>query len=250
MNGTFSTTLRTVSTGKHCAMIRLCADTAEKIRFNQCWSRVATFCSRALYLHGVEFCRPFSHLSLARGALEKSRVWRLVEVSPKSTLIADSRHPDCRFAHALQHFFMQRRSNAYNKFLLYENRQRFYLIASNASDSRHRITKIDRTSQNELTVIEDDAEYSGKQMTNMLKMLDDGNRSSGGLGKAKMFFGIAGTSSRPLDSGKLADAALDRIHSLYCWMVHDSHHETVYCRPHRRPLRLSLRKYRHCACLF
>ena len=34
--------------------------------------------------------------------------------------------------------------------------------------------------------------YTGKQMSAMLKMLEDGNRSSGGLGKARVFFGIAG----------------------------------------------------------
>ncbi|THV08131.1 hypothetical protein K435DRAFT_641871 [Dendrothele bispora CBS 962.96] len=83
-------------------------------------------------------------------------------------------------------------SSAYNKFILYENRTRFFIIASNAAESRHRIIKIDRTSQDELIVIEDEAEYSGKQMSAMLKMLDDGNKSSGGLGKAKVFFGIAG----------------------------------------------------------
>ncbi|KAF9526072.1 polyphosphoinositide phosphatase [Crepidotus variabilis] len=81
---------------------------------------------------------------------------------------------------------------AFNKFILYENRLRFYIIASNASDSRHRIIKIDRTTQDELNVVEDEAEYTGRQMTAMLKMLDDGNRTSGGLGRAKVFFGIAG----------------------------------------------------------
>ncbi|PBK87930.1 hypothetical protein ARMGADRAFT_997455 [Armillaria gallica] len=84
------------------------------------------------------------------------------------------------------------RSAAFNKYILYENRLRFFVIASNTADSRHKIIKIDRTSQDELSVVEDEAEYSGKQMSAMLKMLDDGNKSSGGLGKAKMFFGIAG----------------------------------------------------------
>jgi len=83
-------------------------------------------------------------------------------------------------------------SSAYTKFILYENKSRLFVVASNAGDSRHRILKIDRTSQDELSVIEDDGEYTGKQMTKMLKMLDDGNKSSGGLGKAKVFFGIAG----------------------------------------------------------
>ena len=81
---------------------------------------------------------------------------------------------------------------AFNRFILYENRLRFFIIASNASDSRHRIIKIDRTSHEELNIVEDEVEYTGKQMSAMLKMLDDGNRASGGLGKAKVFFGIAG----------------------------------------------------------
>lgn len=94
--------------------------------------------------------------------------------------------------------------SVYNKFLLYENRVRFYIIASNTTDSRHRIVKIDRTTPskgydgsmegNELTVVEDEAEYSGRQMSAMLKMLDDGNKPYGGLGKAKVFFGVAGES--------------------------------------------------------
>nr|VWO97167.1 Serine/threonine-protein kinase PknH (EC [Ganoderma boninense] len=83
-------------------------------------------------------------------------------------------------------------SLAFNKFILYENRLRFYIVASNTSDSRHRIIKIDRTSQDELTAVEDEAIYSGKQMSAMLKMLEDGNKQCGGLGKARVFFGIAG----------------------------------------------------------
>ncbi|KAH9922318.1 SacI homology domain-containing protein [Epithele typhae] len=83
-------------------------------------------------------------------------------------------------------------SLAFNKFILYENRLRFYVVASNTSDSRHRIIKIDRTFQEELIIIEDECVYSGKQMTAMLKMLEDGNRHCGGLGKARVFFGVAG----------------------------------------------------------
>jgi hypothetical protein len=83
-------------------------------------------------------------------------------------------------------------SLACNKFILYENRSRFYVVASNASDSLHRIIKIDRTSQDELVVIEDEAVYTGRQMTAMLKMLEDGNKASGGLGKPRVFFGLLG----------------------------------------------------------
>lgn len=82
--------------------------------------------------------------------------------------------------------------STFNKFILYENKLRFYIVASNASDSRHRIVKIDRTSQTEVVIVEDDTDYSGKQMSNMLKMLEDGNKGSGGLGKARVIFGIAG----------------------------------------------------------
>lgn len=82
---------------------------------------------------------------------------------------------------------------SFNKFILYENKLRFYIVVSNTSDSRHKIIKIDRTTQGEeLNIIEDDATYSGKQMTAMLKMLEDGNRANGGLGKPRMFFGVAG----------------------------------------------------------
>ncbi|OCH91332.1 hypothetical protein OBBRIDRAFT_792381 [Obba rivulosa] len=81
---------------------------------------------------------------------------------------------------------------AFNKFILYENRLRFYIVASNTSDTRHKIIKIDRTSYDALEVIEDEAVYSGKQMSAMLKMLEDGNKGCGGLGKARIFFGVAG----------------------------------------------------------
>jgi hypothetical protein len=85
-----------------------------------------------------------------------------------------------------------------NKFLLYETKTRYYVVASNASDTRHKILKVDRTSINdqsgnpELVVNQDDTVYTGTQMTGMLKMLEDGNKGSGGLGKPRTFFGIAG----------------------------------------------------------
>jgi phosphatidylinositol 3,5-bisphosphate 5-phosphatase len=92
-------------------------------------------------------------------------------------------------------------STAFNKFILYENRLKFYIVASNAADSLHRITKIDRTTSDELNVIEDEAEYTGKEMRAVLKMLDEGNKSSGGLGRAKIFFGVAGMCTKPWSYG-------------------------------------------------
>ncbi|CAG7855197.1 Polyphosphoinositide phosphatase; AltName: Full=Phosphatidylinositol 3,5-bisphosphate 5-phosphatase; AltName: Full=SAC domain-containing protein 3 [Serendipita indica DSM 11827] len=89
---------------------------------------------------------------------------------------------------------MRVKSSVLNKFLLYETKTRFYIVASNANDSRHKMLKIDRTHDDELVVHQDDTTYTGKQMNSMLKMLEDGNRGSGGLGKPRTFFGIAGTS--------------------------------------------------------
>jgi hypothetical protein len=130
--------------------------------------------------------------------------------------------------------------------MLYENRLRFYIIASNASDSRHRIIKIDRTSQDELHVVEDEAEYSGKQMSAVLKMLDDGNKGSGGLGKARMFFGIAGL--RRL-SKCVSILTFYRLHPLYCRMVHDADLEAIGGGSAWRTLLVSLREYRYRASL-
>jgi phosphatidylinositol 3,5-bisphosphate 5-phosphatase len=94
----------------------------------------------------------------------------------------------------LQLLRSQTTRHVYNKFMLYETKHRFYIVASNTSDSRHRITRIDRSSQDEVNIVEDEALYSGKQMSEMLKMLDDGNKGQGGLGKPKVFFGVVGSS--------------------------------------------------------
>ncbi len=55
--------------------------------------------------------------------------------------------------------------------------------------------KIDRTSQEELSITEDDTVYNAKQVADMLKTLEGGNKNIGGLGKPRVFFGIAGLSS-------------------------------------------------------
>ena len=116
---------------------------------------------------------------------------------------------------------------AFNKFILYENRLRFFVIASNASDSRHRIIKIDRMTQEELNIFEDEAEYTGKEMSAMLKMLDDGNRASGGLGKAKVFFGIVGEIA--ILTKCRSGLKSTRIYSFHRWMVHGHCIETLCC---------------------
>ena len=86
----------------------------------------------------------------------------------------------------------QNAHSSLSKFILYESRTRFCLVASNAGDSRHRILRIDRTSQDSLNVQDDNTVYTGNQMRDILKRLEEGNKSNGGLGKARIIFGLAG----------------------------------------------------------
>ena len=132
-------------------------------------------------------------------------------------------------------------SLAFNKFILYENRLRFYVVASNTSDSLHRIIKIDRTAQDELVVVEDEAVYSGRQMTAMLKMLEDGNKASGGLGRPKVFFGIIGAPPLHLSAWIISSLTSDRLCEVHRGLVHDTYHKAITGRASRRSLRVSLR---------
>ena len=87
-------------------------------------------------------------------------------------------------------------------------------------------------------MFEDEAVYTGKQMSAMLKMLEDGNRSSGGLGKARVFFGIAGKSLQ-FRVLALVDGS-SRFCQVHLRVVHDPRYEEVCCRPARWTLRVSL----------
>ncbi len=53
--------------------------------------------------------------------------------------------------------------------------------------------KIDRTNQDPLDVEHNDITYTGRQMNGVIKMLEDGNKHAGGLGKPRVFFGITST---------------------------------------------------------
>lgn len=137
----------------------------------------------------------------------------------------------------------------YNKFMLYEMKNRFYVIASNSLETRHRITRIDRTSQDELTIVEDETLYSGKRMGELLRTLDDGNKAQGGLGKPRSFHGVAGKSLR---ATYMLIFVLNfiRLHSFYCRMVYDSHYRMSTSRPFGRTSSVSLRKHGYAPCLF
>ncbi|CAG8498388.1 1127_t:CDS:10 [Acaulospora colombiana] len=77
-----------------------------------------------------------------------------------------------------------------NKFILYETKTNYYIVGSNLSDNRFRFLKIDRTSPNELNVIEDDGIYSKQEINDILAVLEEGNRVSGGLKTIVTAYGI------------------------------------------------------------
>lgn len=79
-----------------------------------------------------------------------------------------------------------------NKFVMYENKRKLYVVATGASDSRYRMLRIDRTSPEELIVTEDEAVYTERQIGEILRMLEDGNKVAGGLNKVQEFHGIVG----------------------------------------------------------
>lgn len=79
-----------------------------------------------------------------------------------------------------------------NKFVLYENKRKLYVVATGASDSRYRMLRIDRTSPEELIITEDEAVYTEREIGEILRMLEDGNKVAGGLNKVQEFHGIVG----------------------------------------------------------
>jgi len=89
-----------------------------------------------------------------------------------------------------------------NKFILYESKTKFYVVASNTNDTRHRMLKIGRTNQDQLDIEHNEITYTGRQMNGVIKMLDDGNKYAGGLGRPRVIFGIAGTRCYPFTHTK------------------------------------------------
>ncbi|WWC65713.1 uncharacterized protein I303_108335 [Kwoniella dejecticola CBS 10117] len=80
--------------------------------------------------------------------------------------------------------------NSLSKFTLFETKSRFYITASTADT--HRVLKIDRTDPTTLHVVEDQTVYDGAELDLLLRMVQDGNKSQGGLEKVLEFHGIVG----------------------------------------------------------
>lgn len=72
-------------------------------------------------------------------------------------------------------------------------KKRYYLVGTNQSKQKYRVLKIHRNNPRELNVIEDDVVYSEAEIARLLKMIEDGNLSVGGLHRVPMnIYGIVG----------------------------------------------------------
>ncbi|WVQ96137.1 hypothetical protein IAU59_003239 [Kwoniella sp. CBS 9459] len=80
--------------------------------------------------------------------------------------------------------------NSLSKFTLFETKSRFFITASTADT--HRVLKIDRTDPTVLNVVEDSTVYDSAELDLLLRMVQDGNKSQGGLEKVLEFHGIVG----------------------------------------------------------
>ncbi|ODM99498.1 Polyphosphoinositide phosphatase [Orchesella cincta] len=80
------------------------------------------------------------------------------------------------------------------KMVLYETRNRFYLVGSNQTESKFRILKIDRMEARELVLVEDQARYTQKEMKELLSTIACVNRpkNPAGLVRTVSAFGILG----------------------------------------------------------
>ncbi|CEP13787.1 hypothetical protein [Parasitella parasitica] len=80
-----------------------------------------------------------------------------------------------------------------SQFQLYETKTRYYLVGTNQARQKYRVLQIHRTNPKELVVIEDDVLYSEHEKSRLLKMIEDGNLSVGGLQLSPMrIYGIVG----------------------------------------------------------
>ncbi|KAH6566464.1 hypothetical protein BASA60_009485 [Batrachochytrium salamandrivorans] len=79
-----------------------------------------------------------------------------------------------------------------SKFTLYETKTRLYFVGTDSFEKVFRIAKIDRTVLDELAFIEDAVLYTKTEIGDLLGMIENGNKSSGGLRKITGCFGIFG----------------------------------------------------------
>jgi hypothetical protein len=77
-------------------------------------------------------------------------------------------------------------------FELYEAQSKFYIIGTNADKTLWRLLKIDRMEPSELNIEEDCTLYSHTEYLDLLKVLDEDHRSTGGVNFVTNCCGIIG----------------------------------------------------------
>ncbi|PKI69642.1 hypothetical protein CRG98_009997, partial [Punica granatum] len=78
------------------------------------------------------------------------------------------------------------------KFRLYETHSNFYMIGRDKNRSFWRVLKIDRSEPSELNILEDPTTYTEHECCELLKRIDEGNLSTGGLKFVTTCYGIIG----------------------------------------------------------
>lgn len=79
------------------------------------------------------------------------------------------------------------------KFSLYETPMRFFIVGGDISNTSFRILKIDRTAPaKDLSIIEDEIVYSKRELSQLLKTINEGNRGVGGLKHKLDSWGLLG----------------------------------------------------------
>nr|POE46761.1 polyphosphoinositide phosphatase [Quercus suber] len=79
------------------------------------------------------------------------------------------------------------------KFTLYETSARYWVTGADISEKSYRMLRIERTSAPEsIAVFEDETLYDRKQMKDVLAMIDQGNKATGGLRMKYVFWGLLG----------------------------------------------------------
>ncbi len=80
-----------------------------------------------------------------------------------------------------------------HKFSLYGTSTWYYLIGADIMEEHYRVLKIDRTAPPEhLNIFEDDIVYNRREMHQLLRTIDDGNKGTGGLKEKCSAWGLLG----------------------------------------------------------
>lgn len=131
--------------------------------------------------------------------------------------------------------------------MLSRNLKRFYIIGCNQSETQYRVLKLDRSDHQTLDVVEDGAIYTKGELADLMAMIENANKSTGGLlCPIPLFYGIAGMFAHALVKSKAE--CLTRLYTLHGWLVRCPDQKTFSGRIDRRSLCLSLR--RNCDCAY